>query len=121
MILPKIKQGALVPYYAQTGNSSGYYRILPGYPSYICLNEILLEGSEETHQFIYQTLIDYHNSIPLDSKLRVFELTRYFEELEILQVAELPPIIIGRAMRRWRFSMEGERVRVVGDIISKAG
>jgi hypothetical protein len=120
MTLAKIEHGALIPIYGDTGESVGFYRILPGYPSYICLNEKLLEGSEETHQFVYQTLVDYHNSIPLDSRQRVFKHVRYFEELKRLPVAEPQPeiIIIGRAIRVWRFMQDGDKVRIIGKAAS---
>lgn len=122
MVLAKIERGVLIPFYADTGNSRGFYCILPGYPSYVCLNENLLEGSEEVHRLVYQVLIDYHLSVPPDSKIRVFELVRYFEELGELPIVAsqlilepLPEIIfIGRAFRPWRFTPNDDRVRIIG-------
>jgi hypothetical protein len=122
MVLSKIEHGILIPRYADTGNSQGFYCILPGYPSYVCLNESLLEGSEEVHQLVYKVLIDYHKSIPVDSKIRVFELVRYFEELGVLPIVAgqlilepLPEIVfIGRAFRPWRFTPNNDRVRIIG-------
>jgi hypothetical protein len=123
MGISKVELGTLGPIYEDLGTSLGLYCVLPGYPSFICLNESLLAGYEAVYQFIVKVLLDYHNSIPADSKLLATGHVCYLEELippeAIPQPGlerELPPIVIGRAMRRWFYSTK-EDSRVIGKAV----
>ena len=103
MTLNRIEVGSLVPIYAELKYHSGFYRIRPGKEAYICLNQRLLEGTEEVHLNVYQKLLDYHKAIPEDSPYRLFPMTRYFEEL----LPTEPPLKIlpFRPVRRWQYNL----------------
>jgi hypothetical protein len=110
MSLTKIQSSKIVLVYCDLAENYGYYRIRTGKQPYICLSNKLLEGSEGVHYQVYQTLLNYHEAIPLDSPYRLFPMVRYFEELIPLDqkdFAELevePDLIfIGRASRRWSY------------------
>ena len=116
------------PIYEDVRGSRGFYRIIPGYPAYVCLDTVLLEGNEAVHQFVFKSLLNYHNSIPPDSKFHATGLIRYFEELAppeaipSLPAPELAPEVVGRAVRVWRYasssySNESEReYRAIGKV-----
>jgi hypothetical protein len=107
-------------YYMDLISDFGFYRSKPDDTPYICLNKSLLEGDDDFHFVVYQTLLNYHNS--LDTWQRLVPLVRYFKCLmpdwkELLfEEKPLEPeiIIIGRAIRLWRFLPQDEQARVIG-------
>jgi hypothetical protein len=83
------------------------------------------------HQAVYDVLLEYHRSLPLDSIYRSFVIVKYYEDLvpapvpvvvevEVPEMKEPQPeiIIIGRAIRVWRFMQDGDKVRIIGKAAS---
>jgi hypothetical protein len=126
-MIHKIQSAEVKTIYLDLIWGSGYYRHRPGKPPYICLGNSLLEnGSEGKHQEVFNVLLEYHRSIPVDSIYRSFVIVRYYEDLvpapapvpepapepvfeqpllaPVLEEDDKPEIIvIGRAIRHREF------------------
>ena len=107
--------------YAELKSNLGFYRAIPGQEPYICLSEKLLEGSQGVHLNVFQMLLNYHRSIPLDSCFRLFEITRYFEELIPVPAQEPVAVkspheieVFARAYRQWRYVYKPDGYNLVG-------
>jgi hypothetical protein len=120
MRIEKIVSGDIKIVYHDLVDTFGFYRIRQGKEPFICLsNELLLEDKEPLHLNVFKMLLQVHNSIPADSPYRLYPLRKYFEELiedDTAPAAEQGPeiIIIGRAIRLWRFLPDDEQARVIG-------
>jgi hypothetical protein len=66
----------------------GAYFNIPPHPPQIHLNRLLLLQNKDCTllDMVYQALLDYHRSIPLDSFERVRPFIRYYEELQPVEV-----------------------------------
>jgi hypothetical protein len=110
------------PIFVELGNSLGVYVVEQNVEPVILLNSQLEDTDLSLAQIVHDRLYGFHSS--LEEVYKLFPLRVYYEDLIPLEAVPMPEpevIFVGRAMRLWRFSMENERVRVVGDIISKAG
>lgn len=94
-------------FYHELKSDFGFYRSKPDYPAYICLNKSLLETDENLHLAVYQTLLNYHNT--LNTWHRLVPIVRYFKHL-VPNWQEFMPeenplklTIIGRAVIRPRY------------------
>jgi hypothetical protein len=100
------------PIYVDLGNSLGAYRIQPGKPPYIVLHNKLKDNQDPTSQLVYQTLLDFHHSLP--PAYFLFPLTQFYEDLVPAEV-EPEVIIFARAGRRWGYPAPyPERFRLIG-------
>jgi hypothetical protein len=106
-------------YYDLTG-SLGFYRCQPQQAPYICLSTKLLDHQdEEMHQIVFETLLEQHRSIPLDSPYRLFPMRTYYETLtpvvtELDAADELVPKTTVRTLRPWRIVDIGNGMHIVG-------
>lgn len=106
-------------YYDLTG-SLGFYRSQPQEAPYICLSTKLLNHQdEEMHQIVFETLLEKHRSIPLDSPYRLFPMRTYYETLtpvvtDFDAVGELVPVTAGRPPRPFRIVTIGNGLHIIG-------
>jgi hypothetical protein len=131
-MIQKIEGREVKTIYGNLLDGLGFYRHRPGKAPYICLDNSLLDGDNGwKHQAVYDVLLEYHRSLPLDSIYRSFVIVKYYEDLvpapvpaavvvEVPEMKEPQPeiIIIGRAIRVWRFMQDGDKVRIIGKAAS---
>jgi hypothetical protein len=132
-MIQKIEGREVKTIYGNLLDGLGFYRHRPGKAPYICLDNSLLEDDRNgwKHQAVYDVLLEYHRSLPLDSIYRSFVIVKYYEDLvpapepaevavEVPETKEPQPeiIIIGRAIRVWRFMQDGDKVRIIGKAAS---
>jgi hypothetical protein len=131
-MIQKIEGREVKTIYGNLLDGLGFYRHRPGKAPYICLDNSLLNGDNEgKQQAVYDVLLEYHRSLPLDSIYRSFVIVKYYEDLvpapepavvevEVPETKEPQPeiIIIGRAIRVWRFMQDGDKVRIIGKAAS---
>jgi hypothetical protein len=131
-MLQKIESREVKTIYIDLLDGLGYYCNRPGKAPYICLDNSLLNGDNEgKQQAVFDVLLEYHRSLPLDSIYRSFVIVKYYEDLvpapvpaavvvEVPEMKEPQPeiIIIGRAIRVWQFLQDGDKVRIIGKAAS---